>query len=232
MPALGASSWWVGTPGARGARDPARPRRARGAPRRSASSRCSSSIAVAVAVLRTVVAVPGGRARDRRAATCCGRSCGPRRSCSSARSCCPSRSRMPPRRWQQFTVAALVGVLAGWPIDLGDDQPRPGARAADRQPRARSPSRCARRCGSPSSRAPSSRRRCSELTFRAHGRLVVRARAVPRARGAAPASRCPRHAPRVQHRVGAGGPAAAARRLPRGPGGEAAELVQEGARRR
>lgn len=26
---------------------------------------------------------------------------------------------MPPRRWQQFTVAALVGVLAGWPIDLG-----------------------------------------------------------------------------------------------------------------
>ena len=26
---------------------------------------------------------------------------------------------LPPRRWQQFTVAALVGVLAGWPIDLG-----------------------------------------------------------------------------------------------------------------
>ncbi|HEX7248489.1 MAG TPA: FAD-dependent oxidoreductase, partial [Actinomycetota bacterium] len=26
---------------------------------------------------------------------------------------------MPPRRWQQFTVAAVVGVLAGWPIDLG-----------------------------------------------------------------------------------------------------------------
>ncbi|GAA1993460.1 flavodoxin reductase [Microbacterium pumilum] len=25
----------------------------------------------------------------------------------------------PPRRWQQFTVAAVVGVLAGWPIDLG-----------------------------------------------------------------------------------------------------------------
>ncbi|QEW03670.1 FAD-dependent oxidoreductase [Microbacterium lushaniae] len=26
---------------------------------------------------------------------------------------------MPPRRWQQFAVAALVGVLAGWPIDVG-----------------------------------------------------------------------------------------------------------------
>jgi ferredoxin-NADP reductase len=26
---------------------------------------------------------------------------------------------MPPRRWQQYTVAALVGVLAGWPPDLG-----------------------------------------------------------------------------------------------------------------
>ncbi|WP_336632313.1 MULTISPECIES: FAD-dependent oxidoreductase [unclassified Microbacterium] len=27
---------------------------------------------------------------------------------------------LPSRRWQQFTVAALVGVLAGWPIDLGE----------------------------------------------------------------------------------------------------------------
>lgn len=27
---------------------------------------------------------------------------------------------LPPRRWQQFTVAAIVGVLAGWPIPLGD----------------------------------------------------------------------------------------------------------------
>lgn len=26
---------------------------------------------------------------------------------------------LPPRRWQQFTVAGVVGVLAGWPIDLG-----------------------------------------------------------------------------------------------------------------
>lgn len=26
---------------------------------------------------------------------------------------------LPPRRWQQFAVAALVGVLAGWPIDVG-----------------------------------------------------------------------------------------------------------------
>ena len=26
----------------------------------------------------------------------------------------------PPRRWQQFSVAALVGVLAGWPIMIGD----------------------------------------------------------------------------------------------------------------
>lgn len=26
---------------------------------------------------------------------------------------------LPSRRWQQFTVAAVVGVLAGWPIDLG-----------------------------------------------------------------------------------------------------------------
>jgi ferredoxin-NADP reductase/Na+-transporting NADH:ubiquinone oxidoreductase subunit NqrB len=25
----------------------------------------------------------------------------------------------PPRRWQQFTVAGLVGILVGWPIDLG-----------------------------------------------------------------------------------------------------------------
>ena len=26
---------------------------------------------------------------------------------------------MPPRRWQQMAVAALVGVLVGWPIDVG-----------------------------------------------------------------------------------------------------------------
>ncbi len=26
---------------------------------------------------------------------------------------------LPPRRWQQFTVAGVVGILAGWPIDLG-----------------------------------------------------------------------------------------------------------------
>lgn len=26
---------------------------------------------------------------------------------------------LPPRRWQQLTVAVIVGVLAGWPIDLG-----------------------------------------------------------------------------------------------------------------
>ncbi|MEV7633551.1 flavodoxin reductase [Microbacterium sp. NPDC089318] len=26
---------------------------------------------------------------------------------------------LPPRRWQQFSVAALVGVLAGWPIPIG-----------------------------------------------------------------------------------------------------------------
>lgn len=26
---------------------------------------------------------------------------------------------MPPRRWQQFTVAAIVGALAGWPISVG-----------------------------------------------------------------------------------------------------------------
>ncbi|WP_345803223.1 flavodoxin reductase [Microbacterium sp. AZCO] len=26
---------------------------------------------------------------------------------------------MPPRRWQQFTVAIVVGVLAGWPIPIG-----------------------------------------------------------------------------------------------------------------
>ncbi|WP_137843933.1 flavodoxin reductase [Microbacterium sp. 2FI] len=27
---------------------------------------------------------------------------------------------LPPRRWQQFTVAAVVGVLAGWPIPIGE----------------------------------------------------------------------------------------------------------------
>jgi ferredoxin-NADP reductase len=27
---------------------------------------------------------------------------------------------LPPRRWQQLTVAAVVGVLAGWPIPVGD----------------------------------------------------------------------------------------------------------------
>nr|WP_192813763.1 flavodoxin reductase [Microbacterium yannicii] len=27
---------------------------------------------------------------------------------------------LPPRRWQQFTIAAIVGVLAGWPIPIGD----------------------------------------------------------------------------------------------------------------
>lgn len=27
---------------------------------------------------------------------------------------------LPPRRWQQFSVAALVGLLAGWPIPVGD----------------------------------------------------------------------------------------------------------------
>lgn len=27
---------------------------------------------------------------------------------------------LPPRRWQQVTVAAVVGVFAGWPIDIGE----------------------------------------------------------------------------------------------------------------
>jgi ferredoxin-NADP reductase/Na+-transporting NADH:ubiquinone oxidoreductase subunit NqrB len=27
---------------------------------------------------------------------------------------------LPPRRWQQYIVASVVGVLAGWPIDLGE----------------------------------------------------------------------------------------------------------------
>ena len=27
---------------------------------------------------------------------------------------------LPPRRWQQFAVAGVVGVLAGWPIDIGE----------------------------------------------------------------------------------------------------------------
>ncbi|MFD4958583.1 FAD-dependent oxidoreductase [Microbacterium sp. NPDC058389] len=27
---------------------------------------------------------------------------------------------LPPRRWQQFTVAAVVGVLCGWPLAIGD----------------------------------------------------------------------------------------------------------------
>ncbi|WP_243073583.1 FAD-dependent oxidoreductase [Microbacterium sp. SS28] len=27
---------------------------------------------------------------------------------------------LPPRRWQQFTIAAVVGVLAGWPIPVGE----------------------------------------------------------------------------------------------------------------
>jgi ferredoxin-NADP reductase len=27
---------------------------------------------------------------------------------------------LPPRRWQQLTVATVVGVLAGWPIPIGD----------------------------------------------------------------------------------------------------------------
>ncbi|WP_109210856.1 MULTISPECIES: FAD-dependent oxidoreductase [Microbacterium] len=27
---------------------------------------------------------------------------------------------LPPRRWQQLTVAAVVGVLAGWPLPIGD----------------------------------------------------------------------------------------------------------------
>lgn len=27
---------------------------------------------------------------------------------------------LPPRRWQQFTVAAVVGLLCGWPIPIGD----------------------------------------------------------------------------------------------------------------
>ncbi|MFY0100185.1 hypothetical protein ABTQ08_22225, partial [Acinetobacter baumannii] len=26
---------------------------------------------------------------------------------------------LPPRRWQQFVVAVVVGVLAGWPIAIG-----------------------------------------------------------------------------------------------------------------
>ena len=109
---------------------------------------------------------------------------------------------LPPRRWQQFAVAAVVGILAGWPIDVGDvslGQERallignllafvfapahggaphlPGAHRphADR-PRALVPGRTA---------------------------FPIRRGTVSRARGAASTSRRARDAPRVQHRVGA-----------------------------
>ena len=126
---------------------------------------------------------------------------------------------MPPRRWQQLTIAAIVGVLAGWPIPVGDitlGQERAllvgnavafvfafSLRSAVRL------SLVSRTDLTPTVRA-------AHLPHAQPARL--RPRPVPRARGAAPASRCPRHATRVQHRLGTRGPARAHRRLPRGGG--------------
>ena len=115
---------------------------------------------------------------------------------------------LPPRRWQQFIVAGVVGVLRRLADRPRRDQPRPGAGAADRQRRGVRVRRC----------APRSSSRCSTATDahpdRARAHLpraqppVLRPRPVPRARAAAPPPRRPRHPPRVQHRVGARGSAA------------------------
>ena len=115
---------------------------------------------------------------------------------------------MPPRRWQQFTVAAVVGVLAGWPIDLGEislGQERAllignlvAFAFAFSMRSAVKLTLESRADLTPTVQA---------LTFRARRRAGVRPRAVPRARGAAPAPRRARNPPRVQHRVGSRGPA-------------------------
>ena len=124
---------------------------------------------------------------------------------------------LPPRRWQQLTVAAVVGVLAGWPIDLGDDHASGRSGRCSSATSSRSRSRCAPRCGSRSSRAPSltPTRAGARPSARTAGSAFVPG-PVPRARGAAPPPRRPRHPPRVQHRLGPRGPAAPARRVPRG----------------
>ena len=138
---------------------------------------------------------------------------------------------MPPRRWQQFTVAAVVGVLAGWPIDLGAislGQERAllignaVAFAFARAHRGAAHARVARRPHADGPRAHLPRARPP----------VLRPRPVPRARGAAPASRRPRHAPRVQHRVGSRGPARCCRwPSARSPGAKPQSSYKQRARR-
>ena len=122
---------------------------------------------------------------------------------------------LPPRRWQQFTVAAVVGVLAGWPIDLGAislGQERAllignlvafafAVRTAVKLT-----------LESRADLTPTVR----ELTFRAHSRLFFVPGQYLELEVPHRASRRARHPARVQHRVGARGSAAAARRVPRG----------------
>ena len=122
---------------------------------------------------------------------------------------------LPSRRWQQLLVAAVVGVLAGWPVNLGIitlGQERAllvgnllaavlVARAGIRLSLVR------HRDVTPTVR---------ELTFRTRRPFRFLPGPVPRAAGAAPAAGQPWHPPRVQHRLHPGGTALRADRLSRG----------------
>ena len=109
---------------------------------------------------------------------------------------------LPPRRWQQFTVAAVVGVLAGWPIDLGVislGQERAllvgnlvaFAFSVRTAVKLTLESRADAHADGTRADLP-----CAQPP-------LLRARPVPRAGGPAPPSRRARHTPRVQHRLGA-----------------------------
>ena len=205
VPALGASSWWVGTPVHGGSRDRPRVRSCCGAPRSSGSSACSSSSRSPSPLIRTsaqyqaagveidtahalladpvVVAVPV-----------------PRR-VHALRAADPAAAPLAAvhRRGRRRRLRRLADRPRG-------DQPRPGAGAAHRQRRrvrALAADRGEAHAAGPhrahADRAP------AHLPHPAEA--LVRPRPVPRARGAAPPPGRPRHPPRVQHRLGARGSA-------------------------
>ena len=120
---------------------------------------------------------------------------------------------LPPRRWQQFSVAVLVGVLAGWPIEvaglftLGQERALLIGNLLAFAFALRGSVRLVlekRQFITPTAQG---------ADVPGEGEAGLPARTVPRARRAAPPTGCAGHSPRVQHRLGAGRPAHAAHRL-------------------
>ena len=114
---LGSSAWWVGTPALApvvillGLAVVVRTERLR-------MVTLFLVIAVAVAVLRTVVqSQQAGLALD--ATTALWQQLWSSPFLFLGAFMLTEPLTMPPRRWQQLTVAAVIGVLAGWPIDIG-----------------------------------------------------------------------------------------------------------------